>query len=341
MSFQVMQQPESGLDLLLGKLGGGIGQGLGQSIQQFYEKKDAEREEKKLQAQGYSPLAAKLYRGATEGGKTEITRQFLEELARGGGGSLTSLTPQSPTAGTPSVEEIIDEEVIPDDRGLTAKERAKREEGRFSKQLDKFEELDKRSTSLDQEKIRIDRLKELNKTGELPTGLGRLNVSLKSGNLILPFAASPEAQEFTKIVNDFLSGAKDTFGARVTNFEINTFLKRLPNLLNSEEGRERVLRQMEIINELNQLHTHGVLEQVEKAGGVRKIDLDRARARANKAIKSQEKALTEEYTSGESFLKDLSKEKFLDKSQAASILREAKGDREMARKIAKKRGFNF
>lgn len=341
MSFQIMQQPESGLDLLLGQLGGGLGQGINQALTQFYQQKQAEEEEKKLLKQGYTPLAARLYKGATEGGKTEITKQFLEELARGGPGILSSLTENSPRASSPKIDEIISEEIIPQDEGLTPRERAKREEGRFAKQLDKYGEIENRANSLGQEKIRIDRLQELNKSGQLPTNLGRLNVSLKSGNLIVPFASSPEAQEFVKIVNDFLSGAKDTFGSRVTNFEINTFLKRLPNLLNSEQGRDRVLRQMEIINELNQLHTQGILDEVEKAGGVRKIDLDRARAKSNQINKEKEKLLKKEYEEGESFLKDSSKMKVLNREMAQNILSEAKGDKEMARKIAKKRGYEF
>lgn len=327
MSFVMLPQQETALGSLGQSLGTGVAQGLQQQLSQFHQEKKLKETEDTFKQQGYPEDLAKLAAAATTGGQTEVLKQLLEMRQRG-----------------PMLEEQIKETPhgidfeAEEDVGLTPKEKIKREEGRFSKQSEKYGELSDRASKYQQEQMRLQRLQELNENNVLPKGLGRLNVNLKSGELILPFASSPDSQEFVKIVNDFLAGAKDTFGARVTNFEVNRFLRRLPSLLNTEEGRRRVLRQMEIINQLNSLHNQGILDEFDSAGGVRKVDFDVASRRSRKKIEDQVKELQKEYVTGKSAQQ---KEQKLTSEIAQEILKEAKGDRELARKIAKKRGYEF
>ena len=331
MSFVMLPKQETALSSLGESLGTGVAQGLQQQLSQFHQEKKMKETEDTFRRQGYPENLAKLAAAATTGGQTEVLKHHLEMLQR-----------------SPSLSETFQEEIGPrgekveeritDDVGLTPKEKIKREEGRFAKQSEKYGELSDKASKLDQEQIRLQRLQELNENDNLPRGMGRINVNLKSGELVLPFAASPDSEEFVKIVNDFLSGAKETFGSRVTNFEVNRFLKRLPSLLNTEEGRRRVLRQMEIINQLNQLHNQAVLDEFDQAGGVRKVDFDVAQRNARKRIEDQVKELQKEYVTGR---KTEEKETSLSREIAQEILKEAKGDRELARKIAKKRGYEF
>ena len=51
-------------------------------------------------------------------------------------------------------------------------------------------------------------------------------------------------QQYIKTLNDFISQAKNFFGARVTNFDLQSFKSRLPSLLNTEEGRRAIIEQM-------------------------------------------------------------------------------------------------
>ena len=325
MSFVVLPQQETALGSLGESLGVGVAQGLQQQLSEFHQQKKMQETEDTFKRQGYPEDLAKLAAAATTGGQTEVLKQLLEMRQR-----------------TPFFQER--EEISPrgieieEDVGLTPGEKVKREEGRFAKQSEKYGDLSEKTSKLGQEQIRLQRLQELNEGGDLPRGLGRLNVNLKSGELILPFASSADSQEFVKIVNDFLSGAKETFGARVTNFEVNRFLRRLPSLLNTEEGRRRVLRQMEIINQLNTLHNQAILDEFDSRGGVRKIDFDVASRNARKKIEDQVKGLQKEYVTGR---RAEEKEKSLTQDIALEILREAKGDREKARKIARKRGYEF
>lgn len=334
MSFTVGQPKQSGLGLVLGQLGAGIGAGatqsIGERLQSHFQEKKIESLANKFKAQGYPEDLARLAAAATTGGQTEVLKQVLETRQRG----ISSIKDSLSEDISPS-EEFIHEDL---DKGLIPKEKFRREEGRFAKQSDKYSDFSEKSNKLHQEQMRLQRLQELNEGGNLPKGLGRINVNLKSGELVLPFAASEDAQEFGKIVNDFLAGAKDTFGARVTNFEVNRFLRRLPSLLNSEEGRRRVLRDMEIINQINTLYNQAILDEFDERGGVRKVDLDVAERAARKKIDPLIKKLQKEYVSGQ---QEEKKESKITQDIAQDILREAKGNKELARKIAKKRGYEF
>lgn len=285
MSIPILQEQPSFSSEFSQNLGRGISGGIQGALENFQKQKRMTNLSNVFEQQGYPKDLAQLAAIATTGGQTEILKNLLESRQRG-----PFIQEEMEATPTKFVEE--------EDIGLTPKEKIKREEGRFAKQSEKYGELSEKASKLNQEQMRLQRLQELNEKGNLPKNLGRLNVNLKSGELVVPFAASPDAQEFGKIVNDFLAGAKDTFGARVTNFEVNRFLRRLPSLLNTEEGRRRVLRQMEIINQINDLHNQSVLDQFDQAGGIRKIDFDVATRRGRKKVEDQVKELQKEYVTG-------------------------------------------
>lgn len=329
MTFSIEPPQQNVLSQILGEAGAGFGAGLQESLDKYYQAQDLQRKEQQFIDRGVRRPLARLMAVATTGGQTEVLKEALEEMKRG----QPSFLSEQMTRG-PEGEEIQEEDI---DVGLTPQERIKREEGRFTRQGEKYAEIGQKTEGFGQEQMRLQRLQELNEAGNLPKGLGRLNVNLKSGELILPFGGSADSQEFVKIVNDFLSGAKNTFGARVTNFEVNRFLRRLPSLLNTEEGRRRVLRQMEIINQINNSYNQAILDEFDRAGGVRKIDYDVAVRRAKKKIEPEKKRLQKEYVRG----RDSQTQGQLTEDIAREILREAGGDREKARSLARRRGYQF
>lgn len=52
---------------------------------------------------------------------------------------------------------------------------------------------------------------------------------------------SPESQEFEKLSTDLVKGIKDIYGGRINQFEVETFMKTIPSLLQSPEGRQAVI----------------------------------------------------------------------------------------------------
>ncbi|MFO7881204.1 MAG: hypothetical protein R6U52_01540 [Kosmotogaceae bacterium] len=106
---------------------------------------------------------------------------------------------------------------------------------------------------------------------------------------------TPEAQEVIKIIVNQLRGARETFGARVTNFEADKYLLGLPGLLNSPEGRKAILRDLRIVNKINELHDKGILDAFNSGGGTSNITYSEAARIAKEKNKPQIEQLREMY----------------------------------------------
>lgn len=100
------------------------------------------------------------------------------------------------------------------------------------------------------------------------------NETLKRLNLDIPALKNPSSQEFDKLTVDFLRGARDIFGARVTNFEVENFLKAIPSLSQTNEGKKRVIRNLELMNKGAVVRSKVMQEVVKENGGIPPLDLE-------------------------------------------------------------------
>lgn len=363
---QIVEQTSPG-----GNIGQSLGQGISNALQMLVNQKletlqqDKQRQEaidqyEGLLKRGFTAKEAALWLQFTEGGKTNLSKEIVERMQREGGFERRGIPPTPQTGlellegeegATPSSEPLRLERET-----LTPKEKTTREETRYKTNLPLFQATKKKMRGHESEGISIQRLQELNKTGRLPTGLQRLNVNFESGELRFPFLANADTQAFVKTINDFTTKAKESFGARVTNFELNRFMKRLPTLLNTEEGREVILRQMEIVNEINTLYDQATLDTLDRVGGVRKIDWDQAQRSGEKKITPMIKKLKKEFVGLESKssklqtrnqkeiqqpLKKVAKGTPLTEDVVDKLLDQANGDIDQAKKLARKLGYEF
>lgn len=147
----------------------------------------------------------------------------------------------------------------------------------FKSNEPKLNEIAERSQSRDIQHARLNRLEELTKSGRLVNS--RLGTFLhKNGQLnpsVLPFTGE-DSQEFVKLVADMFSGAKSFFGSRVTNFDLESYMKRLPSLLNTPEGKMRVIHDLRTISEMEQLYDEGISDIIDRAGGSHVMPLSKA-----------------------------------------------------------------
>lgn len=117
---------------------------------------------------------------------------------------------------------------------------------------------------------RFNTMEELNERGNLPENLDR--ILLDSEGNIRPIAqilklANKDTQLFGKVLADFVSGAQEFFGGRVTNFEVGAFLKSLPSLLNTQEGRRAILEQLKLMNQLQKTWSDAKVKALQHYGG--------------------------------------------------------------------------
>ena len=170
----------------------------------------------------------------------------------------------------------------------------KKESAREKMNVPKYEELATNIQNKEVDQTRFARLSELNNTGKVANPY-LAKIVMKDGQLKLPALFSPETQEFTKIVTDFTSQAKDSYGARITNFDLQTFLQKLPSLINSPEGRTQVIRNLTTMSRMTMLRDLGIKEAFDEAGGTGKISYDEAVRRGEKKYGEEIKELRKEY----------------------------------------------
>lgn len=277
---------------------------------------------------------ADLYGKLTTGGKTKFADILFDKIQRGEFSSgikpedfehkETTITPGNITQRD---KNKFDFPKIESFQGLTPKEKVQTQSELRKENLPAYKQATDKLKGFKDENLSLKQLENINKTDKLPKGMGRLNINWKSGELRIPAISNAETQLFVKTVNDFTVKAKDTFGARVTNFELQRFMQRLPTLANTKEGRELIIGQMKTINELNQLY-HDSLKEVYRNYGMGNIDPGQAEMVAEDLRKDKEELLLNKYNSivVKDFLKDT------EKKEKANVLVEIDGKRGYVRK---------
>ena len=285
-----LQKLRGDQDVYLQKLKGE--QELGKQSKKIDQEKFQDEKTKKIISDLYGQKVADLYENATEGGKTKILEKLLESGQRG----MTVdkyLGFQNPEDETNENSKIIsNNKSIDFDKGLTPSERTRREEKRYTTNLPLFQQSQAKKQSLEMEAEELDVLDKLSPEINV---LERLNINPMTGELLIPALASPETQRFQKTINDFTRLAKDSYGSRVTNFDLNQFMRRLPTLANSQEGREQIIKQMQLINKINNTYENNLHNVIDEYGGIRKIDYDKAQQMANDRSKKEISNLKAEF----------------------------------------------
>jgi hypothetical protein len=154
-----------------------------------------------------------------------------------------------------------------EERKLAQKEKAER----FKITAAERKEISDRAKSARQQLHDLDRMEELEKTGKLDTP-GYVEFLKRSG-LDIPALMNPESEEFQKLAAGFLRDAKSVFGARVSNFEIEQFLKTIPSLSQSPEGRKRVIANLKYLQRGNLAYSEALKEITRENEGIPPYDL--------------------------------------------------------------------
>ncbi len=139
---------------------------------------------------------------------------------------------------------------------------------------DLYKEINDRATSADKSEKRLKRFEELIQKGNLTHplfgsfvktlqhGIPLLGVSIDLGSLM-----STDSQEFDKLSTDFLREAKALFGSKMTEGELMQFLKTIPSLSQSNEGKVAVIQNMKEFNAASKLSKKAMNDIIREKGG--------------------------------------------------------------------------
>lgn len=256
---------------------------------------------------------ADLYKTASTGGKTKLLESGIDAMLRGGsvedflgnvskqdlqdeGISDEKPTPQLKKGRIPEDFELPDYSKPP--RGFTPKDWASERKDWRKTNNEVFENTNKQLKSNAIDRRGVKKLMQLNKSGKVGEGFGRTLINPKTGEFYgiaqLTGSVAPEAQEWVKEIARFGNRAKDAFGSRVTNFDLQQYMKQFPGLLNTHEGRERILRMMQINYDLDNLYDTA-LQQIYHKKGLAGIPPEEANRLAREMIKDEAEYLDNEY----------------------------------------------
>lgn len=146
---------------------------------------------------------------------------------------------------------------------------------------------------------RLDRMDELLNSGKLNSPLfaalvKRFTKGIFGFGLDVTSQLSPETQEFEKLSTDFLKEAKNTFGSRLTNFDVDTYLKTVPSITQSDEGKRRVIQNLRSFNEAAIIKKKAVNDIISEYG-YRPRDID---ALVDEKVGPQLDVLAEQFKKG-------------------------------------------
>lgn len=83
----------------------------------------------------------------------------------------------------------------------------------------------------------------------------------------------PDTEEFEKLSNDFTRNIKAIYGARISNFELEQFMKMIPTLGQTDNGKKAIIRNLKNFSMLAHAENGIMKDIIKKNGGRRPINL--------------------------------------------------------------------
>lgn len=231
----------------------------------------------------------------TDGVKQNISRSVEDEIARGirkapqasavpGEPAVSNtqadqapptqeapspVTPVTPVTPPPKKEQEWPDIPAPSD--MKPAEKVKWRESNVKTNTKELKAAKDKARAAQDARIHYKRLTDLNDTGKVQNGFGRTLIDADTGEPYKDIQklgfVNKETQEYVKTLNDFISQAKNFFGARVTNFDLTSFKSRLPSLMNTEDGRRAIIEQMSLLSELQNIYDDTLAQGIKHYGG--------------------------------------------------------------------------
>lgn len=156
---------------------------------------------------------------------------------------------------------------MPAPKGMTNAERVKWENTNQKENNKELKETQTKKKGYQTNDMLIKSMKET--SPYLPKGIEKMVIIDPATGDVRPSAQlaeqmNPETELYVKNLKQFLKGAKDFFGARVTNFDVNAFMAQLPTLMNSDAGRRVILNQMDLVNQFEATYNNTLNDGLKK-----------------------------------------------------------------------------
>ncbi len=212
-------------------------------------------------------------------------QSLLEELERRRDAVLrTNFSPQIKKDAVAALDKQIDTEL----KKESIQRKQALEERKFQiaeqRDIDKetkpfFEKITKESREAKKNDMRLNRMEELVRKGNLAGPLLSSVLETASKGIFgfgvdLTGLINADSQEFNKLSKDFLKGAKEIFGSRITDYDAKAFLATVPSLLQSDEGKMRVINNLRIFNDASAVERQAMEQVITENDGRRPRNIE-------------------------------------------------------------------
>lgn len=267
----IILPPRPGLGGILGQaLGTGLSTGIEGALQAGEQKKGIQALKEGL---NLSDKEAQVFRSLPPQSQAQFLKQRLQAPQRRQFASALSQMLGGKEAPT-NIEELE-----PNQAAELAKLGTKREdiqerknERRFKETADIRKEINKNARAEKDNLQRLNRMRTLTEKGDMRDPL--LNSVLKRFNLDIDALKTPDQQEFEKLTQDFVKNARSVFGGRITNFELESFLKTIPRTENTKEGRLRIIENLELMGKGAKLRQEVMRDIIRENNDIPPFDLE-------------------------------------------------------------------
>ncbi len=213
------------------------------------------------------PEVAELYSTATPGGKTQLLKQAIEAQQRGGSLGEKLRKGTQPGEETERSEEREWPEINPPS-DLLGREKVKWRADNKKDNGPVYKQSRDRLRAFQSDKSDFSHIKRL--IPQLPEGWGRAIINPTTGEpwSVVQWAGKVPApvQEVQKILSRQFGKAKEFFPGRVTNFDLETYMKQFPGLLNSKEGSEKIVELLMLDREVNEAYEKALVDVYDHYG---------------------------------------------------------------------------
>ncbi len=250
--------------------------------------------------------ASQIWKASSTGGRTELLKMMLDAKLRGDNvdqllSGIEDASDRSPEMVDAAAKTAITGEFqypkVNPFSGLKPNEVPAAREARRKENVPRYEASKTKRDNAEKEERSIGILNNINESGELPEGLGKWVINPSTGEpysvVSLAGKVNSSTQRWIKTLNDFTTKAKESFPGRVTNFDLQRFMARLPGLLNTPDGRQVILSQMDLTSKIDHLYDDA-LTKVYRHYGADKITPEQADEIAESMILGEKRGLEEQ-----------------------------------------------
>jgi hypothetical protein len=97
------------------------------------------------------------------------------------------------------------------------------------------------------DKMILDQMENISSSGNLPKPISV--AFLNKLGIPIGVLENPGAEQFEKLSQELMKNIQGTYGSRILQSEVQSFMKSIPSLLNSEEGQKKLIKQWKLLNE--------------------------------------------------------------------------------------------